>query len=112
MKFSEEFRKQGRILAWDGDNVEATKFFLGSRPRSKPLCTAHQSKTRLYPKESPSSFVEGVNDSDRKQTNAHGMGEHGGENRFNKNKVTANKEGTATPPRKFHITFRNNGGKI
>jgi hypothetical protein len=30
MKFSEEFRKQGRILAWDGDNVKATKFFGGA----------------------------------------------------------------------------------
>jgi hypothetical protein len=64
------------------------------------------------PKEGTTPFINGFNNPRREKPRAHGMGDHGRENRVDQKKTPADGKGAASPTGEAHIALGNDGGEV
>jgi hypothetical protein len=86
-------------LRLDGEKAEPPKFVWGADIFPGNFAVPAMASFLSGPKEGPATFVNSLNDSSRKESGGHSMGEHGREDRVNENQAPSDREAPAPPPR-------------
>jgi hypothetical protein len=112
MELGKELGEKGRVLSRNREDPEPADTFWGADNVPRDLALAAGAVIVAIPKEGTPSFINSLNDSRREKSSAHGMSEHGREDRVDKDKPPTNGEGPTTPTGQFHITLGNDRSKV
>jgi hypothetical protein len=112
VKLGEEFGHESRVLGWEGNDAKPPKSFWGADVIPGNLALAAMTSFFTSPEECATPFVNGLHNTDGEEPSGHGMGEHRGEHRVDKDQAAANGEATATPSRETHVAFGHDGGEV
>jgi hypothetical protein len=111
VKLGKEFCKERQVPSRDREDAQPSKIFWSANDRPGYLALAAVTGFLPGPEESTTPLIEGLNGTNR-EDRAHGMGDHGREDRINKDQASTDGERAPVPAREAHITFGDDGGKI
>jgi hypothetical protein len=105
VNFGEKLRKKGKVLGGEGYDPKPPDIFGDTYVFPSHFALTSIASFLSVPEESPAPFIDGLDNTGRKEARTHGMRQHRGEDQVDEEKTTSNGEASPSPAREAHITF-------
>jgi hypothetical protein len=112
VKFGEEFCQEGGVLGVDGENAQPATVFWGTDVIPGNFAVSTMASFFASPEEITPTLVDILDNPSGEEPSGHGVSKHVRENGIYKDQMATNGQTPASPPRKAHVTFLNDGGKF